>query len=744
MNPRLMLSLWRERWGKAAGTSFKVPYIHGKLNQWTHWLPYADVWSVTGMPVFALLSCILLMLLITSIGLSFNSQIVFSFLFVCLAVYIRRYTGTLITLVLIAMSVIASTRYLYWRFDATLVPDFSLNFLFGFYFFVAECYLALLVFAGLVQSIWPLKRMPAALPGEQEEWPTVDIFILCDDQPYTAIKSTVIASAKLDWPRKKLKIYLVDGVQRDDLYILAASIGAHYLPHLSVPDNHAGFINQSLPSTSGEFIIVFESGQAPGHRFLQSTVGWFLRDQKLALIQTLHHFLAPIPSQRHLEVINSSVHAGSCALMRRSVVVQMGGVESAAATLQSHTALTLQASGYGSAYVGFNADLNGHETWPDENHAQTTIVEPVSDTILGVFLVEHPFAGRSLLWRQRIASLHRALQFYYPVPRLLFLIAPVLYLLGHVQVIQALPQLLMAYAIPHFLHAYIAYTRTDEKNRFKLFTDIRENALAWYMLIPTTLTLLQTQFKQCFLSWTANKPEMSKKSDKAFEAGPITLFSPAKFLPYLFVLSLNLAGFFIGLVDIIFFGTSQQGLEVFYLLWTTYNLMLLAAMLAVAQEASQVLRHTSLRQHLTAMIKLPSGRTVSCTTENFPASKLQLSLPIPVTVSTDAPVSLSIFHAHRELTLSATVVVQQGLKLDVHISDANQKDYQLFATTVLSRGQDWPKWLPGHSADRPFPKWMTDSVVSVSIAVLDFVTNMNKYLHWARLDSWLQLWRKKK
>ena len=740
MNPRLMLSLWRERWGKAAGTNFKVPYIDGKVNQWTHWLPYSGVWSVAGVPAFALLLCTLLMFLIIGISLSFNSQVVFSVLFVCTAVYVRRYAGTLITLVLIAMSVIASTRYLYWRFDATLVADFSLDFLFSFYFFVAECYLALLVFAGLVQSIWPLKRAPAALPGDQGEWPAVDVFILCDDQPYAAIKLTATASAKLDWPRKKLKIYLVDGVRRDDLHVLAASIGAHYLPHLGVSDNHAGFINQSLPSTRGEFIAVLESGQAPDHRFLQSTVGWFLRDQKLALIQTPHHFLAPIPSQRDLEVTNSSEPARSCALMRRSVVVQMGGVDAASVTSKFHMALTLQASGYGSAYVGFDR----HKTLPNENHAQNVMVELASDTAPEMFLVEHPFAGRSLLWKQRIASFHRALQFYYPVPRLLFFIAPVVYLLGHVQAIQTSPQLLMAYVIPHFIHAYIACTRTDEKKRFKLFTDVRETALAWYMLIPTTLTLLRTQFKQSLLLWSADKPELSKKSYKAFKTDSITLFSPATFLPYLLVLSLNLAGFFSGLVDMIFFGTSQQGLAALYLLWTAYNLMLLAAMLAIAQEANQVLRHISLRQHLTAMIKLPSGRTMSCTTENFPALRLQLSLPMPVAMDTGSSVSLSIFHAHRELAFPATVLIQQGLKLDVCIADADQKDYQLFATAVLSRGQDWPKWLPGHSADRPFPKWITDALISVSIAILDFVTNINKYLHWVRLDSWIQLWKKKK
>ena len=275
MNPRLMLSLWRERWGKAAGTTFKVPYARGRINQWTQWLPYSAAWSVAGVSAFALLSCILLMVLMAGIGLSFNSQIVFSVLFVCIAVYIRRYAGTLITLVLVGMAVIASTRYLYWRFDATLVRDFSLDFIFGFYLFVAECYLALLVSIGLIQSIWPLKRACVPLPRGQDEWPTVDVFILCYDQPYAAIKLTSMAACKLDWPRKKIKTYLIDGGQRDDLQALAESLGAHYLPHVEESGNHADFINLALPSAKGDLIAVFESGQAPDKSFLQSTVGWF-------------------------------------------------------------------------------------------------------------------------------------------------------------------------------------------------------------------------------------------------------------------------------------------------------------------------------------------------------------------------------------------------------------------------------------------------------------------------------------
>ena len=734
MNPRLMLSLWRERWGKAAGSTVKVPYAHGNVNRWTHWLPHSAVWSVTGLSALALLSCILFMGLMIGVDLSQNSQIIFSVSFACIAVYIRRYAGTLITLVLVEMAIIASLRYLYWRFDATLVHGFSLGFLFGFYLFVAECYLALLVFVDLVQSLWPLKQLRAPLPFVQDKWPTVDVFILCDDQSYSAIKLTSLAVNKLDWPRKKIKIYLIDGAKRDDLYTLAGSVNAHYLPHVDESSNHAGFLNRSLPLTNGELIAVFESGQAPDINFLKSTVGWFLRDNKLGMLQTPHHFLAPVPSLRVLEVVNSLDPANSCALLRRSIVMEVGGFDVEPVAQNAHMALTLWASGYGSGYIGFG----GRDGSSGQN--QNLIIEPKSRSSSEMFLVEYPLTSRSLLWKQRIASLHRALKFYYPVPRSLFFVAPVVYLLGDAQIIQTSPELFAAYALPHFVQAHIARSRTDGTNRFTLVGDLRETIFAWYLLIPTTLTLLRTEFQKYTALLIANK---SDKTYQSVNAGPTTVFAPVMMLPYLFILSLNLAGFFGGMFHMVFSSASQRVAEIMYLLWAAYNLMVLAAVLAVAEEAQQVMRHTYLRLHLPAMIKLPSGRTVSCTTENFPSPVLGLSLPMPVAAEVGSAVSLSIFHAHRELVFPAVVVQRQDLTLGVSIADTAQKDYQSFTIAVLSRGPDWPKWMPGRGADRPFPKWVSDAFVAVPTMTLDFVTMISKHLHWARLDGWIQLWKKR-
>lgn len=731
MNSRLMLSLWRERWGKAAGTTFKVPYVRGKVNQWIYRLPHSAVWSVTGVPVFVLLSCLLLLALMMGLSLSFNDQVIFSVFFICVAVYLRRYAGTLVTLVLAGMSFIASTRYLYWRFDATLTHDFSLDFIFGFYFFVAECYLGLMVSIGLIQSIWPLKREYVPLPHVQGVWPTVDVFILCYDQPYAAIKSSSMAARNLDWPKKKIKIYLIDGDQRDDLQELASTIGAFYLPHTDDSASHADFINLALPSTKGELIAVFESGQVPDKSFLQSTVGWFLRDHKLGMAQTPHHFLSPAPSKQDLEMFNPPDFSESCAMFRRSILLEVGGVEPAPVTEQSHMALKLHILGYGSAYLGFK----GHDALANDH--QYVTAEPKMQSTPEIFLIEHSSFGRTSLWKRRFASFHSVLQFYYFVPRLLFFTAPLAYLLGHIQIIQTSVELFVAYALPHFLHAYIARTRTQGRDRFTLVSGIRETVLAWYILMSTAFTMLRAAFNQCLSLLTAGG------SPPPLTVAPTSLFAKMVVLPYIFVLCLNLAGFFSGMAELLLRDDTQREVTTLYLLWSVYNLMLLAAILAVAEEAKQVRKHTRLRLHMPAMIKLPSGRTISCATENFPESVLGLSLPMPVVVDVGSAVSISIFHGHRELVFPATVVFRQELTLRVNIADAAKSDYQTFAVDVLSRGPEWQKWLPGRGADRPFPKWVTDAFAAVPIVIRDFATSIINHLHWARMDGWIQLWKKR-
>ncbi len=54
---------------------------------------------------------------------------------------------------------------------------------------------------------------------------------------------------------------------------------------------------------SSPLVAVFDCDHVPTRSFLQMTVGWFLRDPKLAVLQTPHHFYSPDPFERNLQPV---------------------------------------------------------------------------------------------------------------------------------------------------------------------------------------------------------------------------------------------------------------------------------------------------------------------------------------------------------------------------------------------------------------------------------------------------------
>lgn len=726
MNPQLILLLWRERWGKGDSRNAKVPNSQGKLTSWCNQLAGSLVWSWPGVTGLTLVLCVLLFALIVSTQLSLNSQTVFSIFMVGMTLYARRYAGTFVTQVLIGLSFIASTRYLYWRFNATLGQNLDLDFILGFCLCVAELHLWLLIHLGFIQTVWPLRQASVPLPSDSTEWPTVDIFIPSHGQSHSSIELTAIAALALDWPKKKIKTYILDGDHRNDIKELADSIGATYLAYSENPENKTNGINHALPQSKGELIAIFDCNGAPDKNFLTMAMGWFVHDVKLGMLQTLYHFLMPAPSARSLKIFDMPTLGGSCAVFRRSMLLEVGGVTPEPVTGQAHTALKMQALGYGNAYIGLAEQEN------PTNKNPTLNIEPPIQSALELFKDNRPSLGNKLRWKQGLNSLQTMLQFYYPIPQLFFFTAPLAYLLADAHPIQTSAKLFAAYAVPHLILRHLAQARMQGDTRFPVLADIRETALAWYMLVPTTITVIRTKIGKCV---SGLKGGHTEKDD------PFDLMMA---LPYAIILLLNLAGFVAGIARLLSSSTHDHEIAAVYLLWTTYNVMLLAAILAVAEESRHIRWHTRWKLRMPAMIKLPFGRSVSCTTVNFPESPLALTLPSPVTVETGLVLSISIFLGYREYVFSARVASVEDKVLRINIEESAKNDYDSLGIVVFSRGQDWPKWLPNRDADHPLPAWASRAFVAMHVAALSFTKPFSKLAREMRFGSWIQIWKKRK
>src|SRR5439155_335616 len=124
----------------------------------------------------SLLSIILLLICITQ-PFQPLAQFIFVVLLWLMAMSIRQAPGHTSTIMLVVLSVIVSSRYLWWRYSYTLVWDDTVSAVFGTLLIMAETYIWLVMVLGYFQSIWPLHRQPVDLPKDSSTWPTVDIMI---------------------------------------------------------------------------------------------------------------------------------------------------------------------------------------------------------------------------------------------------------------------------------------------------------------------------------------------------------------------------------------------------------------------------------------------------------------------------------------------------------------------------------------------------------------------------------------
>src|SRR5262249_1115023 len=254
----------------------------------------------------------------------------------------------------------------------TLEFDTTTDWLLGTLLVGAELYAFVVLLLGAFQTVHVLERKPARLPADRSTWPTVDVFIPTFNEPLEVVRPTVLAARNLDWPADKLHIHVLDDGCRPELREMAARARVNYI----VRDEHkhakAGNLNHALSVTDGELIAIFDSDHIATRSFLQLTIGWFVRDPKLGMLQTPHHFYNADPIERNLgqfrrvpnqgepfyshvpggnDFWNATFFCGSCAIIRRKGLMAVGGIATGSLTEDALTSLTLQRIGYGTAYL---------------------------------------------------------------------------------------------------------------------------------------------------------------------------------------------------------------------------------------------------------------------------------------------------------------------------------------------------------------------------------------------------------
>ena len=417
-----------------------------------------------------------------------------------------------------------SLRYWCWRTFDTLIYTGFFDCIGMIFLYLAEAYSITIHFLGMFVNIWPLERKPVLLPDNPELLPTVDIFIPTYNEPEDIVRVTTIACTQIDYPKEKLCIYILDDgstvARRNNSKTaqetweryhrfkkMAAELGVNYLTRENNEHAKAGNINSALKYTDGELILILDCDHVPTRDILKNTVGCFLKDKKLFLVQTPHFFINPDPVEKNLATFldvpsenemfygaiqlgldfwNSSFFCGSAALLRRKYLEEIGGIAGKTVTEDTETALSLHAKGYNSVYIN-RPMICGLS--PDTFDAFILQRSRWAQGMVQIFILKNPLLTRGFKIYQRLCYSNSCLFWFFGLARFVFFLAPAAYLLFGLKIYNASVPQVLAYAIPHVLSCLLVADFLYGKVRWPFFSELYETAQTLF-LIPAIISAI--------------------------------------------------------------------------------------------------------------------------------------------------------------------------------------------------------------------------------------------------------------
>ena len=698
-NPRSFEARWRMR-------------VHRIADQpiWTH--PLARVVAVVGAA--------LLFALVVSVPLDLTGQLLFSAGSFGAALLLSRTPGRLTTLAMIVLSISASSRYMYWRVTDTVGFTNWVDACFGFGLLLAELYAFLVLLIGYFQTAWPLQRRPVPMPQDVDTWPSVDVFIPTYNEPLEVVKQTVFSAMQMDWPKDRLHVYVLDDGRREEFRDFCEELGVGYLTRDNNAHAKAGNINAALAVTGSDYVAIFDCDHIPTRSFLQICMGWFIRDPKLAMLQTPHHFFSPDPFEKNLDTFhampnegelfygivqdgndlwNAAFFCGSCAIIKRAPLLEVGGVAVETVTEDAHTALKLSRHGYNTAYLEL-PQAAGLATESLSAHVGQRI--RWARGMAQICRVDNPLFGPGLKLGQRLCYFNAMLHFFYGLPRLVFLTAPLAYLFFSAHVFQATAAMITAYALPHLMHASITNSRIQGRFRYSFWNEVYESVLAWYIMRPVLVAFVN--------------PKLGKFNVTA-KGGVIeqSYFDWSIARPYLILLLLNLLGFVVGIWRMVAVGPSSEVFStlVINMVWTAYNIILTSASLAVASETRQVRSTPRVTAALPAALRFADGKTLVCETDDFSQSGVGLRVPNELQLETGSEVHVSLFRSDEEGTFPAQVTFSGGGRLGLRFEGLSLQQQADIARLTFGRADAWIDFWGNRQHDKPLTSLKSVMVIGV-------------------------------
>ena len=391
--------------------------------------------------------------------------------------------------------------YITWRVVFT-IPDAPLaGIIAGWVLVVAEI-------LGLVQLLmstvigWQRSEYTPVVFDPREGTPSVDVFIATYSEPVTVLEPTLAGAMGIRYPGT-VTVYVCDDGSRAEVRELAARYGAVYLEREDHSHAKAGNLNNALAHSSGDLVVTLDADMIPTRDFLEKTVGYFT-DAKVAFVQAPQAFHNEDAFQYNLfagdmlpneqdyfmrtlqpgkERFNAVMYVGSNTVFRRSALEEVGGFATGVITEDMATGMLLQAAGYrahavqdiiaaGLAPESFSDLLTQRTRWARGNIQTARRWSPLT--------------LRGLTPMQRWIDADGILYWHFGIIKLVFLLAPLVYLVLGIPVLHAdVPSILVIW-LPYFIASFVSVNAISQGRRSFTWTHVYDIAMAPTLALAVT------------------------------------------------------------------------------------------------------------------------------------------------------------------------------------------------------------------------------------------------------------------
>lgn len=556
------------------------------------------------------------------------------------------------------LTVLTSVRHLLWRGIETLDFSSPLAIFISVLIYGAEMLAFFAMAIGYFQVWGQSDNKPVSLSRfTPEQLPTVDIMVCTYGEPVSVLYRSLVGCQGIDYPKKT--VFLCDDGNRPEMREMAEKLGVKYISRTENIHAKAGNLNNAMLHSNGELVLVFDADHVPCRNFLNETVGFFI-DERLGFVQTPQHFFTDDPFQRNLlsakEINNeqdlffhviqpgndywgAAFFAGSGAIFRRSALQSVDGFAVETITEDVHTGMRIHGQGWKSLY--YNRDLAA-------GMAQDSFADVIKQRLrwargmTQIYCLENPMFMKGLNIAQRLCYFTGIWYFFHGLPRLIFMVAPLFFLLfGYKTVNSGFVEVLIYY-VPSFLATTLGYTIISRGVRHSFWSEVYETCFCIYLSLTTFLT---------FLSPKRAKFRVTPKGGLTEKLN----FNWRIVFPQVMIAALTIVGIGMAVVRAVHTPEYAGGIYT-NLAWSLYNLILLLGAIYVAQERPQFRLAPRIFRRIRCELKLLDNSIAVGYTTNISESGVALVFDEPVPVTGTVLLKIMDWDINETTILSVQVV----------------------------------------------------------------------------------------